>query len=86
MDVSPALIPILRGTAPLVEPLPISMAINSNASQGSFDFRTEPGLAEQPHLDGLDDGGNLAGAIVLSLLILLPLWAAMAVICYWLFA
>ena len=85
-DADLALIPLLRGTTPLIEPLPVSPAVHENAGQACFDFRTKPGPAEQAHLDSLDDGGNPARGVMLGLLLLLPLWAVLAVICHWLLA
>lgn len=80
------LIPLLRGTAPLIEPLPVRSAKPECADQASFDFWIEPGRAEQAHRAGLDDGGNLVRAIRLGGFLSLPFWAVALVICYWLLA
>ena len=85
-EVDPVLIPLLRGTTPLVEPQPVKSSAYGYAGQASFDFRTKPGLREQAHLAGLDDGGDLMRAIRLGGLLSLPFWAVAAVLCYWLLA
>ena len=80
VKVDPALLPLLRGTAPLVEPLP------AGPDQGFLDFKTKPGITEQAHLANLDDGGNPARGILLAFLLALPVWAVAVAICYWLIA
>lgn len=86
VEVNPALIPLLRRSALLAEPVPVRLVLHEHTTQASFDFRTEPSVAEQAHLTNLDDGGNPGRAIILALLISMPFWAVMAATCYWLLA
>lgn len=84
--VDPALIPLLRGTASLAEPVPVIPASQEDTAQASFDFRTAPSLAEQAHLTDLDDGGDPGRSIIIALLISVPFWVVVVATCYWLLA
>ena len=89
VEVNPALIPLLRGTAPLFEPLPSGVAARSYTEQpytkqSAFDFGIRSDPAAQDWLRALDDGGNPGRGIVLGSLLLLPLWAVTAACYRWL--
>ncbi len=85
VEVDPALIPLLRGTAPLVEPIALPPVTPGYTGQGCFDFDAGGAVAPQERVARLDDRGNPGRGLVLGSLLSLPFWAMTAAICTWLF-
>ena len=82
VEANSALIPLLRGSAPLIASLPIRQPPDWPPAQGSFDFGTE--LIEPIQLDGLDDGGDPGRGTLLAILLCVPLWPVACLIACWL--
>ena len=78
--VKPALIPLLRGAAPLIGPLLTRPYIDQSPVQESFDFGTE--LIVPMQLGALDDGGNAGRGILLAVVLCTPIWPAIGLMAY----
>ena len=80
--VDPALISLLRGTAPIIGSVSTTPPPNRSPAQASLDFGTE--MIKPIQLDELDDGGNPGRGVSLAIILCAMAWPVAFVIACWL--